>query len=485
MPIINRFRTLCFLFILAASMLAGPSAAAGSSESTAAKKAAIQSVDNHAGELISISDAVWAFAETALREHRSARVLADYAEKQGFRVDRGVAGMPTAFIATYGQGRPLIGIIGEYDALPGLSQKAIPIKEPLVMGAAGHGCGHNLFGAASLGAALALKEQIEAGRIQGTIRFYGTPAEEDIGGKIYMARDGLFDDLDVMIAWHPGDKTQADTNSSQAMMDVVVEFQGKAAHAANDPWNGRSAVDGVEAFLHGINLMREHIKPGSHLHYTIAAGGDVPNVVPEYGKVWLWIRDWECSEVELLLARVRKAAEGAAMMTGTTSKLTIQSGIWERLTNDAGAKLLDANLHRLEPVAFTEEEEAFAKTIQRAVGVPDIGMDKEIQPLHGQEKRGGSTDVGDVSWIAPTLHVTIATVPRDAPWHAWPVVAASGMSIGHKGLIRAAKTLAATMVDLCEQQAHLKAVRKEFETKRGDVVYKAYIPAGPPPLPKD
>jgi aminobenzoyl-glutamate utilization protein B len=230
---------------IAALLLCSTAALADGRAASPAKKAAVQSVERHADELTGLSDQIWAYAETALREHRSAAALADYAEKQGFTVQRGVAGMPTAFVATFGQGRPIIGIMGEYDALPGISQKAVPEKTPLVEGAAGHGCGHNLFGAASLGAAVAIKEQIAAGRIKGTIRFYGTPAEEDIGGKIYMVRDGLFNDLDVVLAWHPGDETQADTNSSQAMVDLGIEFHGKAAHAASDPWNGRSAVDAL------------------------------------------------------------------------------------------------------------------------------------------------------------------------------------------------------------------------------------------------
>jgi aminobenzoyl-glutamate utilization protein B len=450
---------------------------------SATKRAAVQSVDQHADELIRLSDQVWEFAETALREHRSAKLLADYAESKGFKVERGVSGMPTAFVATYGAGRPIIGVMGEYDALPGVSQKATADKTPLVEGGAGHGCGHNMFGAASLGAALAIKEQIEAGKLKGTIRFYGTPAEEAVGGKTYMVRDGLFNDLDVVLAWHPGDETQADTVSSQAMVDMIVEFHGKAAHAANDPWNGRSAVDGVELFLHGVNLMREHIKPTSRLHYTIVSGGDVPNVIPEYGKVWIWARDWERAEVDGLLARIRKLAEGAATMTETSSKLTVQGGSWELLTNLAGARLLQANLEWLGAPSYTTDEDDFAKRIQRATQVPEAGMDKAIKPLENQEMEGGSTDVGDVSWVAPTLHVTVATSPKDAPWHAWPVVATGGMSIGHKGMLRAAKTLAATMVDLYERPAALKEVRAEFEKKKGDIVYKAYIPDGPPPIP--
>ena len=335
-----------------------------------------------------------------------------------------------------------------------------------------------------MGAALAIKEQIAAGRISGTVRYYGTPAEEDIGGKSYMAREGLFDDLDAVLTWHPDYQTRADTASTTAMVDLAIEFHGKAAHAARDPWNARSAVDAVELFTHGVNLMREHIEPSSRMHYTIVDGGDVPNVVPEYGKVWLWLRDPRRAEVDALLARVRKLAEGAAAMTETSSTVTVQTGSWEVLNNAAGARLLDANLHWLWPIEYTEEEQTFARAIQRSAGVPEVGMDPDIQRLEGQEPESGSTDVGDVSWIVPTLTFTVATAPKGVPWHAWPVVASSGTSIGHKGLVLAAKTLAATMVDLYEQPAALKAVRDDFEARKGDVVYRAYIPAGPPPLPE-
>jgi aminobenzoyl-glutamate utilization protein B len=235
------------------------------------KPAAVASIEKHQTVLISLSDQIWALAETALRETKSSKLLADYAEQQGFKVERGVAGMSTAFVATYGEGKPIIGILGEFDALPSISQKASPVKEPYEAGAAGHGCGHNLFGAGSLGAAVAIKELMAAGKLKGTIQFYGTPAEESVGGKIYMARDGLFNDLDVCLAWHPDEKTKADVQSSQALVDFVVEFHGKAAHAAFDPWNGRSAVDGLELFTHGLNMLREHVKPSVRMHYTICS----------------------------------------------------------------------------------------------------------------------------------------------------------------------------------------------------------------------
>ena len=461
------------------------SSAAYASGPSAVKRSVVAAIDKHSGELIQMSDQIWAFAETALREYRSAELLASYAESNGFRVERGIAGMPTAFLASFGEGSPIIAIMGEYDALPGLSQKATAEKSPLVEGAPGHACGHNLFGAGSLGAALAIKEQIEAGKLKGTVRFYGTPAEEAVGGKTYMARDGVFDDVDVMLAWHPGDKTVADVVTTQAMVDVIVEFKGRSAHAAYDPWNGRSALDGAELFMHGVNLMREHIKPSSRLHYSIVSGGDVPNVVPENAKVWMWARDWQRAEVEGLLARMRKLAEGAAIMTETSSSLSVQAGSWELLTNEAGARLLNDNLQWIGVPKYSAEEDRFARAIQRESGMKEEGMSARIESLEGQEPEGGSTDVGDVSWVTPTLHLTVATAPKGSPGHAWPIVASGGMSLGHKGMLLAAKTLAATMVDLYERPNARRAVREEFETKKGEVQFKAYLPDGPPPLPPD
>ncbi|MGH9858675.1 MAG: amidohydrolase [Candidatus Acidiferrales bacterium] len=371
---------------VAVALSFGASAALAGGADVKKKEAAVASVEKRKAELTQLSNQVWAFAETALREHKSAKLLADYAEQQGFRVTRGVAGMPTAFIATYGEGQPVIGIMGEYDALPGISQKAQPTKEALVAGAPGHGCGHNLFGAASLGAAIAIKELIAAGQLRGTIRFYGTPAEEAVGGKVYMARDGIFKDVDVMLAWHPADETRADTESTQAIVDFLVEFRGKAAHAAADPWNGRSAVDGAELFLSGVNMLREHVRPTVRMHYTILSGGDVPNVVPEYAKVWMWVRDSKREGVEDVMARVREIARGAGIMAGVESNLTVQGGDYELLVNMTGARLLDANLRWLGPISYTQAEQDFAREIQRATHKPTVGLDGAIQPL--KEKPG-------------------------------------------------------------------------------------------------
>ncbi|MFL6275366.1 MAG: amidohydrolase [Blastocatellia bacterium] len=450
------------------------------------KQDVVASIEKHRTELTALSDKIWGYAEIALRETRSSKALADYAEQQGFEVKRGVAGMPTAFVASYGQGRPIIGILGEFDALPGISQKAQPVKEALEAGAAGHGCGHNLFGTASLGAATAIKELIAAGRLKGTIRFYGTPAEEAIGGKVYMAREGLFNDLDVCLAWHPDDHTHADTQSSQAVVTLTVEFKGKAAHAAADPWNGRSALAGLEFFTTGLNRMREFVRPSVRMHYTVIKGGDVPNVVPEYSKVLVWLRDSKRKGTEELLARVRKIAEGAALMAEVESRLTVEGGDYEMLVNLTGEKLIQANFEWLGPIKYTAEEQEFARQIQRTTGVEAKGLNGDIQPWEEPkpDPAGGSTDVADVSWIVPVLHLSVTTAPEGAPWHAWPVVACGGMSIGHKGLTQAAKALATTMVDLFENPEVVAKIQAEFKEKTRGQVYKPYIPDGPPPVPQ-
>jgi aminobenzoyl-glutamate utilization protein B len=474
---------------LALSLLAAPSLFSSSPAAAMevkTKEEAVTSIEKRKAEMIKLSDQIWAYAETALREHKSSKALSEYAEQQGFKVERGVAGMPTAFIASYGQGRPVVGILGEFDALPGISQKASSVKDPLEVGAPGHGCGHNLFGVASLSAAIAVKELIAAGKLKGTIRFYGTPAEEAGSGKAYMVRDGVFKDLDVCLAWHPATENHADVDSTQALVDFIVEFKGKAAHAAMDPWNGRSATDGLEAFTHGVNLLREHVKPTVRIHYAILKGGDVPNVVPEYAKVWCWARDSKRAGVEPVLQRLREIADGAARIAGVESKFTIQSGCYEILVNLAGAKLIQHNLEWLGPIKYTEQEQEFARAIQLATGKEQKGLDGEIKPLKepAPNPPGGSTDVGDVSWVVPTLHFSVTTAPESV-WHAWPVVASGGMSIGHKGMMLASKTLAATVVDLFEDAKAREAIQAEFKEKTKGFVYKPYVQDGPPPLPKE
>lgn len=451
---------------------------------TANKKSVIQSVDSHSTEMTAISDKIWAAEETAFNEAQSSKLLADYAEANGFKVERGVAETPTAFVATYGSGKPVIGILGEFDALPGLSQKAVPTKDPLHAGAAGHGCGHNLFGTASLGAAIAIKEQIAAGKLKGTIKFFGTPAEEKFFGKLWMARAGLFNDLDVCMDWHPGPETKPAVQTGLALVDFIVEFTGQAAHAAADPWNGRSASDAAELYANGINYYREHIKPSVRIHYQIQDAGKVVNVVPDYSRIWVRARDVKREGVNEVYERLQKIGEGAAMMANVSFKVSLVSGIYEVLVNRTGAGYVQKNLELLGPNKYTDEEIAFAKKIQEATGKPQVGLYDKIEPLEETDPNagGGSTDVGDVSWIVPTIRLSAATAPIGTPWHSWAVVACGGMSIGHKGMLQASKLLAMTMVDLYEDPAKVDAVKKDYKEHRGDAPYKALIPDGPPPL---
>jgi aminobenzoyl-glutamate utilization protein B len=452
---------------------------------TAEKKAAIATIDKSSAEMTKLSDEIWAYAETALKETQSSKALADWAEAKGFRVTRNVASMPTAFVAEFGSGKPVIGIMGEFDALPGISQKAQPTKDPLHPGAAGHGCGHNLFGVGSLAAANAIKDLISAGKLQGTIKFFGTPAEEAVGGKIYMLRDGTFRDVDVMLAWHPGDETQSDTESTQALVDMIVEFRGRSAHAAFDPWNGKSAVDGLELFTHAVNMFREHIRPSSRLHYAILEAGKVPNVVPDYAKVWIWARDTNRAEVDRLLGRLRQMAQGAALSADVEGTLTVQGGDWNMLVNMTGQRAAWENMNWLGPITYTEDEQNYAKTIQRETQVEPKGLAGAVKPFQANpdDPQGGSTDVGDVSWNFPTIHISVTTAPLGAPWHGWPVVACGGMSIGHKGMVWASKSLAATMIDLYRDPQLVQNVRQEFAEKTKGITYKAYIPDGPPKNP--
>jgi len=448
------------------------------------KAAVIKSLDGRKDELTKLSDQIWAYAEPAFLETKSSKTLADFAETNGFKVERGVAELPTAFVATYGSGKPIIGILGEFDALPGISQKAQPVKEALVEGAAGHGCGHNLFGVGSLAAAISVKELLAQGKLKGTIKFFGTPAEESGNGKVYMARAGLFNDLDICFDWHPGTHTEAAVQSSTALIELNIEFFGKAAHAAGDPWNGRSAVDALELFTHGVNMLREHVRPSVRMHYVIQKGGDVPNVVPEYAKSWLWVRDAKRMVMEEVYQRIQEVAKGAATMVGVESKVTLLSGTYEILVNRTGGEYMHKNLEILGPISFTEDEQVFAKKIQKASNTEQIGLDGNIGPFRetSNDTGGGSTDTGDVSWIVPVIRVIATTGAPNAPWHSWAEVACAGMSIGHKGMLHAAKALGMTMVDVFENEHLRVAAKAEFEKRRNGHVYKPYLPDGPPAI---
>lgn len=444
----------------------------------------LKSIDKHSSNLIKMSDQIWELAETAFNEYESSKILADYARKNGFNVEMGVAEMPTAFVATYGQGKPVISVLGEFDALPGISQEAKPIKSPLIDGGAGHGCGHNLFGAGSLGAAIAIKELIESGKITGTVKFFGTPSEEKYFGKIWMVKNGLWDDVDVNLSWHPAAQTEADVQSSLALIDFKIEFFGQAAHASMDPWNGRSASDALELYTTGVNYYREHVKPTVRMHYHIQDGGQVVNVVPDYSKLWMRVRDTKRSGMVPVYNRVVEMAEGAAILADVDYKVSLISGIYEVLVNRTGGAVMQKNLEILGPINYTEDEIKFAKKIQEVTFKPELGMDSQIRALKDTRENpgGGSTDVGDVSWNVANINLGVATAPLGTPWHSWAVVACGGMSIGHKGMLHASKAMAMTMSDLYQNPELVESVKKEYLERKGGEIYEAMVPDGPPPV---
>lgn len=448
------------------------------------KQSVIQSVNDQYNALTDLSDRIWAYEEIAFRETRSASDLMAYAKEQGFKVTAGIGGMPTSFTAEYGSGEPVIGILGEFDALPGLSQNSVPHKSPLNEGGAGHGCGHNLFGVASLGAATAIKDLIESGDIKGTVRFYGCPAEEKFFGKLWMVRAGVFDDVDVVMDWHPGGETKVGVQSGLALVDFIVEYYGQAAHASGDPWNGRDASDALELYTTGINYYREHVKPSVRIHYDIQNAGEVVNVVPDYARVWTRVRDTKRDGMVEVWNQVERIAEGASIMANVDYKITLVSGIHEVLVNRTGAAALQSNLEFLGPITYTDEEQEFAKKIQLATDKPQVGIKSEINPMEEtlEHPRGGSTDVGDVSYVVPVIRLRATTAPSGTPWHSWAVTACGGMSIGHKGMAYAAKALSMTMVDLFESEQLREEVKAEFSERKGDYVYKPIIPDGPPPI---
>ena len=469
--------TFFFLTLLAVNLTVGQSA----------KKLKSQLINNIEAEekaLIGISDKIWNAAEIAFQEKISAQTLITYAKANGFKVEEGVASIPTAFVASYGSGKPVIGILGEFDALPGISQKTKPIKDPLIKGGAGHGCGHNMFGTASLGAAVAIKKLIEEGKLTGTVKFFGTPAEEKYFGKLWMIRAGLFDDLDVCLDWHPSDQIEADVQTTLALVDFKVEFFGQAAHASGDPWNGRSASDALELYTHGINAYREHIKPTVRIHYHIQDGGQVVNVVPDYSRIWVRVRDIKREGMQEVYERVQAMAEGAAILANVDYKISLISGIHEVLPNRAGGQAIQKNLEILGPISYSESEIIFANEIQNATGKPVIGMDSEIKPMREtlENPGGGSTDVGDVSFIVPVARLGVSTAPKDVPWHSWAVVACGGMSIGHKGMIYAAKALGMTLIDMFVEEKLRNEMKLEFTNRKGNYVYQALVPEGPPPI---
>ncbi len=458
-------------------------AAPGRAQNSGKDKVAI-ALDSRADAYAAVAHQLWEWAEVGFQEEKSSRLLQEELAREGFAVEAGVAGIPTAFVARYGSGAPVIGMLAEFDALPGLSQMATAKKHPRVVDGAGHACGHHLFGTASVAAGVAIKDYLKEQGGPGTIIVYGTPAEEGGSGKVYMVRAGLFDDVDAVLHWHPGDRNDASPATTLANRSAKFRFHGHATHAAGAPERGRSALDGVEAMNLMVNLLREHVPSEARIHYVITRGGLAPNVVPDFAEVYYYVRHSDADIMENLFARVVKAAEGAALGTGTEVDYEIIHGNHSVLPNETLARAVHANLQGLSGVSYSEEETAFARAIRETIESPsrDLGSERTTQPFAPRTTLG-STDVGDVSWVAPTVGFYASTWVPGTSAHSWQAVAAGGMSIGAKGMVLAAKTLAMTALDLYSDPSLLEAARTEFDKRRGpDYAYRALLGDRLPPL---
>ena len=429
---------------------------------------------------------IWNYAELGYQETESSGAIQDVLRAAGFDVEAGVAGMPTGFVATYGSGHPIIAILGEFDALPGVSQTADPVRTERPEVHAGHACGHHLFGAGSAHAVVAVKNWMEATGQKGTIRYYGTPAEEGGAGKVYMVRDGLFDDVDVALHWHAGDRNSVTNTPSLANKSAKFRFHGVASHAAAAPERGRSALDGVEAMNTMVNLMREHVPDSTRIHYVITRGGEAPNVVPAFAEVYYYVRHPDRDMVHAIWERLEKAAEGAAMGTGTTVDSEIIHGVYDLLPNDTLAAVAQANLEKVGGFTYDEAEKEFAEKIGTTLPGNRPGaleLANTVLPLTNVRSGGGSTDVGDVSWAVPTIGIRTATWVPGTPAHSWQAVAAGGTTIGLKGMHVASRTLALIAIDLFTQPATIAEAKTEFDRRRGDdFTYKPMVGDQPPPL---
>jgi aminobenzoyl-glutamate utilization protein B len=441
---------------------------------------------------------IWERPELALQEVHASKLIANELEQAGFHLNMGIGRLPTAFVAEWGQGKPIVGILGEYDALPSLSQKIVATRDPVEENAPGHGCGHNLLGVAGLGAAMAVKEAMQEGGIQGTIRYYGCPAEETLVGKVFMAREGVFNDLDATITWHPGYVNSAQFFSASALNSFRVNFHGIAAHAGGSPEAGRSALDGVQLMDVGVNYMREHVIQEARIHCVITEGGKAPNVVPPYAQVWYYVRAPNRQQLDLIYAWMLDIAKGAALMTGTTCDIEFLTGCYNTLINDTIGHLLLEKLKQVGPPEFTDEEKALARSLQETF--PPGSIEKSLkrfemtreelgdplcetitEPRGIGKVMGGSTDVGDVSYITPTAEITTCCQALGTPGHSWQNVVTSGSSIGQKGMMVAAKAMALAVAELETNAELLRAARHEFEEKTGGRPYVSPLPEGTVP----
>ncbi len=467
------------------------------------KQVALDWVEENKGLLTDVHQQIWEFAEVGLQEMKTAKLMTDILEKNGFKVEKGVAGMPSAFVATYGSGKPVIGLMGELDALPGISNKAVPYKEPLVEGGAGHGCGHNSYATTALGAAIAIKEAMDKHKLKGTLKCLGCPAEETLVGKVFMVRDGIFDGVDACLGHHPGASNTARLSSGNAMNSVKFEFFGKASHAAGSPHQGISALDGAELMNIGVNYMREHVVQEARMHYVIEDGGHEPNVVPPYARSWYYVRAPSRDLVDDYYDRVLKMADGADLMAGTTHKVKFLTGVHNGMPNKPMAEQVVANMRNIGAPTYTDEELAWARELGKsipkdqkrkglarsklpnAMELLDVDIDTNIYDPYGEEIKGGggSSDVADVAWNVPTQQFSTAYFVVGCPGHSWQHTAIGGTSIAHKSTIFASKVMAATAIDLMTKPDLLAAVKADWAMRMEGLTYKSPLPADlKPPL---
>jgi len=467
-----------FMLALSVTTMAGQTGAPAS-------HAVLARVEAHAAHFGDVSRQIWEFAEPGFKEAKSAGLLVQELRQAGFRVREGVAEMPTAFVAEWGSGKPVIGIMGEFDSLPGLSQETEPVKKPRVAGGYGHGCGHNLLGSGAALAVVAVRDTLDAVKIPGTIRYYGTPAEEGGDGKIYMIRAGLFSDVDVVLTWHPSDRNIATLQSTLALIGAKFRFHGTASHAAAAPEKGRSALDAAMLMGHAVDMLREHIPQESRLHYIISHGGDAPNIVPAETEVYLYARHPHMAVLDGIWSRVLKTAEAGALATETTMTMTLVGSDYDILPNDALTTLIDRRLREVGGVTYTPEEQTFAEALRKTVltdtALP-LGSQQTVRPM--DEPVGiGSTDAGDVSWVVPMGWFMTATNVPGVSNHSWQATACTGGTIGRKAMVVAAKTLALSAMDLFTDPMQVKAARESFEKRRAGFQYNSRIPADmKPPL---
>ena len=461
----------------------------------------VEWVDKNQKTFTNLSDSVWGFAELGYREVQSSQLLINALEAAGFMLEKGVAGIPTAFVAGYTKGAgPVIAILGEFDALPGLSQESVPYKKSLINDAAGHGCGHNLLGVAGIASCFALQQALDAGEIKGTVRYYGCPAEEGGAAKAFMAKAGLFQDVDICLTWHPDSFNATLWANFLANYRVAFKFHGKAAHAAADPYNGRSALDAVELMNVGVNYLREHMIPDARIHYVITnGGGSAPNVVPAEAASLYSVRAPRTDQLQPLFERVKEIARGAALMTGTELDIELNSGMSNMLLNETINNVLQKNLEQVGPPRFSQEDFSFAAEITKSIpsdsleeSAQSYGLDADaitalkdtflhesvLPPYKSEIVQPGSTDVGDVSWVVPTGQIVTACMALGTPGHSWQIVAQGKMGIGHKGMCYAAKVMALAAVEFMQSPELVRRAQDEFKKRRAASNYISPIPDG-------